>query len=53
MKRGITRARTPKERKAAERARRYRAGYVLKQVWVRPEHWDRITMYIRRVTAEA
>lgn len=42
---------TPQQRKAAERDRRRAAGFVMKQVWVRPEHWDRASAYLRRLAA--
>lgn len=39
------------ERKADERARMRAAGYVLKQIWVRPRQWKRIKRYLERTIA--
>jgi len=34
--------------KRAERQRMRDAGFVLRQIWVRPEDWERIQNYLRR-----
>jgi len=43
---------TDSERKRNERNRKRKDGYVLKQIWVKPEHWDRVKKYISRVNNE-
>lgn len=34
-------------RKRAERERRRKAGFVLRQIWVRPNDWPRVKMYLK------
>lgn len=34
-------------RKRAERERRRKAGYVLRQIWVRPSDWPRVKRYLQ------
>ena len=36
-------------KKRNQRARMRREGYVLKQVWVRPEHWAKVKRFIERL----
>jgi hypothetical protein len=33
-------------RKRAERERRRKAGFVLRQIWVRPSDWPRVKRYL-------
>ena len=33
-------------RKRAERERRRKAGFVLRQIWVRPDDWPRVKRYL-------
>jgi hypothetical protein len=33
-------------RKRAERERRRKAGFVLRQIWVRPGDWQRVKQYL-------
>ena len=40
------------ERKRMDRARKRKEGFVLKQIWVKPESWLRIKKYLDRVTNE-
>jgi hypothetical protein len=37
------------QRKRDERQRMRKAGYVLRQMWVRPEDWRRVQNYLRRL----
>lgn len=37
------------EKKRNQRERMRREGYVLKQVWVRPEHWAAVKRFIERL----
>ncbi len=39
---------TASERKRNERLRKRADGYVLKQIWVKPERWDKIKKFIGR-----
>lgn len=41
--------RTAAQRKAAERARLREQGFVLKEVWVRPDDWPRLQAYAARL----
>ncbi len=34
-------------RKRAERDRRRQAGFVLRQIWVRPDQWPRVKRYLQ------
>lgn len=36
------------DRKKADRERLRKEGFVLKQIWVRPQDWPRIKAYIER-----
>ncbi len=36
-------------KKRNQRERMRREGYVLKQVWVRPEHWAQVKRFIERM----
>lgn len=40
---------TPAQRKAAERKRKKEAGLVQKEVWIRPEHSQRLANYVRKL----
>lgn len=40
------------ELKRKDRARKREQGYVLKQIWVKPERWARIKKYIDRESDE-
>ena len=42
--------RTPAERKSDERARMRARGYVLRQIWVHPNDWERVRKYLARDT---
>lgn len=42
-------AKTAAERKQDERERMRARGFVLRQVWVHPEDWERVQKYIARV----
>lgn len=35
------------ERKRKDRARKRKEGYVLKQIWVKPESWADIKLFIK------
>ena len=37
---------TAAQRKRAERERRRKAGFVLRQIWVRPGDWPRVKRYL-------
>jgi hypothetical protein len=37
------------ERKRADRQRLREAGYVLKQIWVRPKDWPRVKRFLGRL----
>jgi hypothetical protein len=36
------------ERKRDERKRMRKAGYVLRQFWIRPKDWQRVQRYLQR-----
>jgi hypothetical protein len=42
-------AKSHAERKRDERERMRERGYVLRQFWVHPKDWDRVSTYVRRV----
>jgi len=44
-------AKSDAERKADERARMRKLGYVLRQFWVHPHDWPRVKRYLERVNA--
>lgn len=44
-------AKSVAERKADERARMRKLGYVLRQFWVHPQDWPRVKKYLERVNA--
>jgi len=35
--------------KRKDRARKRDSGYVLKQIWVKPNNWERIKKYLDRI----
>ncbi len=35
-------------RKRDERARKRALGYVLRQIWIKPEHWPRVRKYLEK-----
>lgn len=43
---------TPAQRKAAERARYKDAGLVKREIWIKPQHWERISAYLDRISRE-
>lgn len=45
----MTPAKTPAERKQDERERMRALGYVLRQVWVHPDDWQRVKAYLAKV----
>lgn len=49
--RGVEMAKSVAERKADERARMRKLGYVLRQFWVHPQDWPRVKKYLERVNA--
>ena len=40
-------------RKRAERDRRRKAGFVLRQIWVRPSDWPRVKRYLESIERPA
>ena len=42
-------AKSDAERKADERARMRKLGYVLRQFWVHPQDWPSVKRYLERV----
>jgi hypothetical protein len=38
----------PARRKRDERKRMRKAGYVLRQFWIHPKHWQRVQKYLQR-----
>ena len=40
---------TAAELKRIDRARKRAEGYILKQIWVKPEYWEKIKTYIKRI----
>lgn len=42
-----------RDRKTQERVRKKEAGFIRREFWVLPEHLERITRYVDRVTKEA
>lgn len=40
---------TVAQRKASERDRMRAAGFVLKQIWIKPEDWERVKKYLARL----
>lgn len=42
-------AKTASERKAAERERMRKRGYILRQFWVHPQDWERVQKYLLAV----
>lgn len=45
-------ARTPSQRKVAERERKRGAGYGLRQVWVHADDWQRAQKYLQRLNRQ-
>jgi hypothetical protein len=45
-------AKSAAERKREEREQMRAAGYVLRQVWVHPEDWLKVSKYLQRINAE-
>ena len=44
---------TSAEYKQIQRARKRKEGYVLKQIWVKPENWKEINKLIKGVSDES
>jgi len=38
--------RTAAELKRKDRARKREQGYILKQIWIKPERWEKIKKYL-------
>ena len=44
-------AKTPNQRKAAERARKRERGLIKVEYWIKPEHKDKLNRYVKRLSA--
>jgi hypothetical protein len=45
-------AKTDAERKRDERERMRERGYVLRQFWIHPKDWSRVSAYVRRINKQ-